>query len=181
MPPSGTSSTYCQNPWCVATRMQSKGGGSVERGNLCHIEQPDAVVLPTRRTDKRKRVREAIAMCAILQNTKIIVLSKSGWLNWMDLKTVQLSCSHLTPSVCLVDCSCLHLTSICESRDQSFRTTDNDVSVHVGLLSCKKRGQYFFAQESRLINCRSCHREGSAKKKNTSWSIEIFQLHSHLI
>lgn len=50
----------------------------MERGNLCHIEQPDAVVLPTRRTDKRKRVREAIAMCAILQNTKIIDLSKSG-------------------------------------------------------------------------------------------------------
>lgn len=54
-------------------------------------------------------------MRAMLENTSIIGLSKSDWLNWMQLSTMQLLCSRLLCSVCLVDCSCSDLSLISES------------------------------------------------------------------
>ena len=75
-------------------------------------------------------------MWTVVRDTNIIGLSKSDWLNSMHLKTMQLSCNRLTSSVYPVDCSCLHLTLISESQNQSFGVIENDVS---GRLFKKKK------------------------------------------
>lgn len=147
LPPWGTSSTYCQNVWYVAVELQRGERGGKRRAvptacaGASRTEQKDGLILPTWQTDKRER-RE-IVMWAIVRHTNIIGLSKSDWLSSMHLKTLQLSFSHLTSSVYSVDCSCLHLALISESRNQSFRTTENDVSADVRLFNCGNSRQTF--------------------------------------
>ncbi len=54
---------------------------------------------------------------------------KCNRLNSIHGKTMRLSCSRLTSSVCSVDRSCLRLALIPESRSQSLRSIENAASA----------------------------------------------------
>lgn len=149
MSPWGTSFVYCQDLWYVAARLQreTEAENGVEGGG-------QSVLYRTERwckTDKRERRKNAI--WAIVRHTKHNRFVKVWLIKLATRKTMQLSRSHLTSSVCLVDCSCLHLTLISESQSPSLRTTGNYVSADVRSFICENPWQtVLFAREFKLMD-----------------------------